>query len=264
MSQEWQARYELLIDAARRAGRHALTYFPDTDSPAFSKHVIWKDDHSPVTVADREAEAILREDLLSAYPGDGFLGEESGETASSTGYRWIVDPIDGTRSFVRGVPHWATLVALEYRGEPVAGVAYEPVINRTWHALRGGGAYRDDARLRVSTIDRLDQAVMFYSSIWTFLTGNGQQPFIDLVRRTERQRGYGDYYGHLLVAQGAGEFMVELGVHEWDLAALRIIIEEAGGEFTDWRGSPTTRNSHCISSNGRVHDAVLAILRGAA
>lgn len=262
MKPDWKARHELLIRSAQAAGRHALTYYPDVNAARFADQVIWKGDKSPVTVADREAEAMLRRDLLGAYPDDGFLGEESGETQSKSGYRWVVDPIDGTRSFVRGIPHWATLASLEYQGEPIAGVAYEPLLNRTWQALRGQGAFRDDARIQVSNVEKLEDAIMFYSTLNWFVTNELKDGFIDLARRTQRQRGYGDYYGHLLVAQGAGEFMMETNVHEWDVSALKIIVEEAGGRFSNWSNQPVTTTPDCLSSNGRIHDVVLETLRG--
>ncbi len=262
MNSDRQARYDLMTRAARDAGRIALSYYPDLKAADFTAQVIWKSDNSPVTVADREAEAYLRRVLLDAFPGDGFLGEEFGDQPGTTGYRWIVDPIDGTRSFVRGVPHWATLVGLEHDGRSVAGVVYEPVIDRTWRALQGAGAFRDDQPIHVSRIDRLDESSMFYSSLSWFVKAGKTDEFLKLVSRTQRQRGFGDYYGHLLVAQGAGEFMVEHGVHAWDVAALKVIVEEAGGRFTDWNGTPTIHTPDCLASNGRVHDAVLAILRG--
>jgi histidinol-phosphatase len=262
MNPEWKARYERLVSVAQEAGRHALGYFPDTRACDFAEHVIWKGDNSPVTRADREAETIFRDKLLGEFTGDGFLGEEHGEVPSSSGYRWIVDPIDGTRSFVRGIPHWGTLAGLEYRGERIAGVVYEPVIGRTWRAVRGEGCFRDDERICVSTVDRLDRSHMFFSSLDWFLKGAKKAEFADLVGQTERQRGFGDYYGHLLVAQGSGEFMIEYGVHEWDVAALEVIIEEAGGRFTDWSGAVTTKSAHCLASNGKLHDDVLRIIRG--
>jgi histidinol-phosphatase len=224
--------------------------------------VTWKDDKSPVSVADHEAEAHLRKVLLGAFPDDGFLGEESGDHPSKSGYRWIVDPIDGTRSFVRGIPHWATLVGLEHQGEPIAGVAVEPVLDRTYHALRGAGAFRDGEHIRVSTVDRLDESVLFYSSLAWFVKAGKEDVFLKLVARTQRQRGYGDYYGHLLVAQGSGEVMVEHGVHPWDVAALKVIVEEAGGKFTDWGGHSSIHTPDVIASNGRIHEQIMAILRG--
>jgi histidinol-phosphatase len=173
-----------------------------------------------------------------------------------------VDPIDGTRAIVRGIPHWATLVGLEHQDEPIAGVAVEPVLDRAYHALRGTGAFRDGQPIHVSPIERLDESVLFYSSLAWFVKAGKQDTFLKLVARTQKQRGYGDYYGHLLVAQGSGEVMVEHGVHTWDVAALKVIVEEAGGRFTDWNNHPTIHSPDVIASNGRVHDIVLAILRG--
>jgi histidinol-phosphatase len=262
MNPDWQARYEAMTRATREAGRIALAFYPDLRAADFAAQVIWKEDNSPVTAADREAESHLRNVLFAAFPDDGFLGEEYGDQPGRSGYRWIIDPIDGTRSFVRGIPHWATLVGLEYNGEAVAGVAYEPVFDRTYRALRGAGAYRDDQRIHVSPIDRLDESVLFYSSLAWFVKAGRQEQFLKLVARTQRQRGFGDYYGHLLVAQGSGEVMVEHGVHAWDVAALKVIVEESGGRFTDWNGTPTIHTPDVVASNGRVHDAVLAILRG--
>src|SRR5262245_26821752 len=131
MNADWRARYEVAVPAARAAGQLALGYF---DRPM---DIHWKEDLSPVTEADRRAEALLRSTLLGKFPQDGFLGEESGDTPGNSGYRWIVDPIDGTRSFVRGVPLWGTLVGLEYKGEQIAGVADAPALGQTWRALRG-------------------------------------------------------------------------------------------------------------------------------
>src|SRR5690242_9648911 len=163
MNADWRNRYEVAVDAAMQAGQLALQYF-DHDIA-----VEWKQDHSPVTLADREAEALLRATLLGRFPGDGFLGEESGDTPSTSGYRWIIDPIDGTRSFVRGIPLWATLVGLEYKQEQIAGVAVVPALGQTYRALRGDGAFRDDRRLQVSKVSKLSEAVMFYSSLSWFL-----------------------------------------------------------------------------------------------
>jgi len=244
------------VDAARQAGALALRYYEAAVS------VEWKHDHSPVTVADREAEALLRSLLLGKFPGDGFLGEESGDTPGSSGFRWIIDPIDGTRSFVRGVPLWATLVGLEYRGEQIAGVAEVPALGHTYRALRGEGAYRGQRRIHVSDVSTLDQAHLFYSSISWFVKAGCERAFLELARRTQRQRGFGDFYGFVLVAQGSGELMIEHGVHPWDMAALKPIVEEAGGRLTDWDNQPTIYRPDVIASNGRLHGEALKILRG--
>ena len=254
MNPEWQTRYELAVECAHEAGKLALGYF-DNDVK-----VEWKKDASPVTIADREAEALIRSKLLGAFPGDGFLGEESGDVTSASGFRWIIDPIDGTRSFVRGIPIWATLIGLEYQGEQIGGVAYLPAMSQTYRALRGDGAYRDDRRIRVSDVSKLSDAQMFYSSLAWFIKGGRQQQFLDLSVRTQRQRGFGDFYGFVLVAQGSGELMVEHGVHAWDIAALKVIVEEAGGCFTDWSRGHDINRPDVIASNGKLHDEALRIL----
>jgi histidinol-phosphatase len=256
MNPEWKNRYAVALDAAANAGRLAKKYFDDTFK------IEWKVDQSPVTVADRDAEMLLRQELLGAFPKDGFLGEEYGDTSGTSGFRWIIDPIDGTRSFVRGIPIWATLVGLESRGEQVAGVCEVPALGQTYRALRGDGAYRGDRRLRVSDVATLDEAMMFYSSLSWFVRAGKQAEFLTLAARTQRQRGFGDFYGFVLVAQGSGELMVEHGVHAWDVAALKPIVEEAGGRLTDWDDTPTIHRTDVIASNGRLHEAALQILNG--
>jgi histidinol-phosphatase len=224
--------------------------------------VEWKQDETPVTVADREAEALLRTTLLNQFPDDGFLGEEHGEKPGTSGFRWIIDPIDGTRNFVRGIPVWATLVGLEYKGEQIAGVAEAPALRAAWRALRGDGAYRGDRRIRVSDEADLKKSLLFYSSLSWFLKAGRQDAFLELTLATERQRGFGDFYGHVLVAEGAGEIMIEHGVHAWDVAALKPIVEEAGGRMTDWDGGWDVNRPDVICSNGRRHEEVLSILAG--
>src|SRR4051794_34669401 len=217
MNPEWRARYETAVEVARRAGQVALRYFDG------SLTVEWKADQSPVTVADRETEQALRSALQAAFPQDGFLGEEYGDSPGASGFRWILDPIDGTRNYVRGIPLWAVLVGLEYRGEFVAGVVHAPTLGHTYHALRGNGCYRDDRRIHVSDQTDLSKSMVFYSSLSWFVKAGRDQQFLNLVRRSERQRGFGDWYAFLLVAQGSGEVMVEHGVHAWDVAAIKPI-----------------------------------------
>lgn len=254
MNSEWRSRYEVALEAAHEAGRFALAYFDQNVT------VEWKHDATPVTLADRGAEQILRETLLGRFPQDGFLGEESGSTPGSSGFRWIIDPVDGTRSFVRGVPLWATLVGLEYKGELIAGVTYLPALKQTYRALRGDGAFRDDRRIHVSTVNRLEEAHIFYSSIMWFVKAGREKNFLRLAARTQRQRGFGDFYGFVLVAQGSGELMVEHGVHAWDLGALIPLVEEAGGRMTDWQGKVNLEAPDVIATNGLLHEEALRIL----
>lgn len=256
MDATWRARYETALEAAHQAGRLALRYFDG------EFRVEWKQDHSPVTVADREAEALLRKQLLGAFPGDGFLGEESGDVAGSSGFRWIIDPIDGTRNFVRGIPIWGTLIGLEYHAEQIAGVVEVPALGQVYRALRGDGAYRNNRRIQVSNISVLGEATLFHTSMSWFVRAGCADVFQELARSVQTERGYGDFYGHMLVAQGSGELMVEHGVHAWDMAALKPIVEEAGGRFTDWEDTPTIYRPDVIASNGKLHAAALRILRG--
>jgi histidinol-phosphatase len=252
---QWRSRYEAAREAVGRAGELALRYFEQAQL-----QVEWKHDDSPVTIADREAEQLLRRALHDAFPQDGFLGEEYGDSPGSSGFRWVIDPIDGTRNFVRGIPIWATLVGLEYQGEQIAGVAEAPALRTVWRALRGDGAYRGGRRIRVSDESDLSKSLMFYSSLSWFLKAGKQDVFLELTQRTERQRGFGDFYGHVLTAEGAGEIMVEHGVHAWDVAALKPIVEEAGGRMTDWDGGWDVNRPDVIVSNGKRHDEILAIL----
>jgi histidinol-phosphatase len=255
MNPEWRSRYEEGVRAAQVAGRIALGYF---DSGVA---VETKPDLSPVTIADRSAEEALRKHLLNHFPGDGFLGEEFGQTPGSTGYRWIIDPIDGTRSFVRNIPIWATLVGLECRGEMIAGICYIPAWNQMFRALRGDGTFRDERRIRVSDVADLDKALVSYSSFGFFKAAGRHDTFIKLLAQTERSRGYADFYGFVLVAQGSVDLMVEHGVHIWDVAGLKVLVEEAGGRFSDWDGGSTIDRPDVVASNGRIHDAALEVLR---
>lgn len=254
MNPEYKARYESAIDVVKAAGDLALGYFDK------SVDVQWKADESPVTIADQNAEKLIRETLLGRFPGDGLLGEEYGDTPSSSGYRWIIDPIDGTRNFVRGVPLWGTLIGLEHQGELIAGVARMPALGHTYHALRGNGAYRDQRRIHVSKVDSLAKAHMYFSAFTWFVKAGNEKNFRALHDACQHQRGFGDCYGFLLVAEGAGEMMVDYGVHAWDVAALIPIVEEAGGQMTAWNGQVDIFRPDYLASNGVLHAQVLAHL----
>ncbi len=256
MDPAWRERYETAISAAQQASRLALRYFDGEFK------VEWKQDLSPVTVADREAEALLRARLLGAFPDDGFLGEESGDVSGSSGFRWIIDPVDGTRNFVRRIPLWGTLVGLEYKGQQIAGVVEVPALGHVYRALLGDGAYRNNRRIRVSNVGALSEATLFHTSRQWFVRAGCADQFHELAGRVQTERGYGDFYGHMLVAQGSGELMVEHGVHAWDMAALKPIVEEAGGRFSDWDNTPTIYRPDVIASNGKLHAEALRILRG--
>jgi len=256
MNSEWRSRYEEGVAAAQAAGKIALAYFDAGIT------VETKADQSPVTIADRRAEETLRNQLLKHFPNDGFLGEEYGDAPGRSGYRWIIDPIDGTRSFIRNIPIWATLVGLEFQGEMIAGITYIPAWNQTYRALRGDGAFRDDRPIHVSGVGQLDKSLVSYSGFGYFKSAGHQDTFARLLASTERSRSYSDFYGFVLVAQGSVELMVDHGVHIWDVAGLKVIVEEAGGKFTDWEGKPRVDRPDALASNGKVHAAALEVLRG--
>jgi histidinol-phosphatase len=212
-----------------------------------------KADRTPVTEADRAVERELRELLSRERPGDAILGEEEGG-AGSGGRRWIVDPIDGTRNYARGIPVWGTLVALEEDAEIRAGVVSAPALGRRWWAERGGGAFANGDPLRVSTVSTIEEAVLSFAY---------EDDVPAIARRAWHVRGLGDFWAHVLVAEGAVDAAVDArGVNEWDLAALVVIVEEAGGRFSDFDGNARIDARSGVSSNGLLHDELLAALGG--
>ena len=221
-----------------------------------------KPDHSPVTEADRACERRIVEILLSEFPDYGLCGEEQGEHPGKTGRRWIIDPIDGTKSFVRGIPFFATLIGLEQDGEIVLGVVHAPAMGELLFATKGGGAYDERGkRLEVSRIDRLSAAMVSFGGLEIFRRAGRWASFERLVDSTARQRGYGDYLGSTAVIRGWSEAMLELDVKPWDLAPLKILVEEAGGRMTDFTGRATIYGGSAVVTNGRIHDEVLEILK---
>lgn len=245
------------LDAAREAGALALRYFTGRFDVAL------KPDQTPVTQADREAEQAIVARLRASFPDVGFLGEEYGAQGGQ-GRRWIVDPIDGTANFVRGIPYWATLLALEEDGEVTLGVVHAPATGDLLWARRGRGAFANGRPLRVSTVDRLADAMLVHSSL-NYMKKLGDRPwrgFLRLVDATSRQRGFGDYFGYTFVLRGQAELMIEGDLKPWDLAPLKLLFEEAGGRLTDFAGTPTIYSGTVVASNGRLHDAALAVLNG--
>lgn len=243
----------LAMVAARAGGAAAMPYFRRPDL-----HVEWKSDESPVTVADRAAEAAIQAVLHAALPADGFLGEETGESNGAARRRWIVDPIDGTRNFVRGVPLWATLVACEEAGQVVAAAVGIPALDEWYDASLGGGARCNGVDIRVSTVARLDQALFCYESPAWFRQNQLDGLFTELCLDTALQRGLGDAYGHMLVASGRAEVVVEPQLRIWDVAATSLVVNEAGGRFSDLDGQPSISSDHAIVTNGLLHTEVVA------
>jgi histidinol-phosphatase len=217
-----------------------------------------KPDMTPVTEADRHVELVLRKELSTERPGDGVVGEEFG-AEGGTERRWIIDPIDGTKNFVRGVPVWATLIALEGQ----VGVVSAPALQRRWWAARDRGAYLNGDPIRVSKVSTLADAEVSAGGMDGWDQWGGPAAYIKLVDACWRDRGFGDFWSHMLVAEGGCDIGLDPIVSVWDLAPLQVIVEEAGGIFTDFEGVAGIDRGSAISSNGLVHEAALEILREA-
>jgi histidinol-phosphatase len=212
-----------------------------------------KPDLTPVTEADRAVEAGLRRLLASERPDDAILGEEEGAVGAGS-RRWILDPIDGTRNYARGIPVWATLIALEEDGVVQLGVVSAPALTRRWWAERGAGAFASGEPIHVSAISRVEEAVLSFSI---------ENEVPQLARRAWHARGLGDFWAHMLVAEGAVDGAVDaVGVSEWDLASAQVIVEEAGGRFSDFAGQPRIDGGSAVTSNGLLHDELLAAVAG--
>lgn len=219
-----------------------------------------KIDMSPVSEADEAVERALRERLAAERPDDGIVGEEFG-TSGSGARRWVVDPIDATANYVRGIPVYGTLIALVENDRPTVGVISSPALSRRWWASRGDGAFCNGRPMQVSRIDAIEDAHLAYASVRDWEKYDLGEQFLALMRRCARARGFGDFWMHMLVAEGAIEIAVEPEVAPWDMAAVQVIVEEAGGRFTDLRGNARYDGGSGISTNGLLHDEVLESLR---
>jgi histidinol phosphatase-like enzyme (inositol monophosphatase family) len=260
-------RLDTALAATRAAAAETLRWFR---SEALA--VVEKDDRSPVTQADHAAESILRERLLAAFPNDAFLGEETGRVAGSSGHEWIVDPIDGTKSFIRGVPLYATLVGCRRDGRGVLGIIAIPALDEMAYATAGGGAWHvlgssAPQPARVSSRGALQQSLVC-SSDFTSFGRRADGTAGDAARRRLESacglvRSWGDGYGYLLVATGRAEVMADPLLNAWDAAAVETVITEAGGRFTDWQGRSRIDSGDGVATNGVVHDAVLRLLAAA-
>ncbi|HEX2061997.1 MAG TPA: histidinol-phosphatase [Thermoanaerobaculia bacterium] len=246
---------ELALVLADAADAITLKHFQST-----SLVVRTKIDMTPVSEADEAVERALRDLLAEERPDDGIVGEEFG-TSGSTRRRWIIDPIDGTKNYVRGIPVYATLIALEEDGALVAGAVSAPAMHRRWWASRGDGAYCNGRRIHVSRLATLEESHLTYDSITDFDKHGGTEAFLSLTRRCTRARGFGDFWIHMLVAEGAVEIAIEPAVAPWDMAAIQLIVEEAGGRFSDLHGNARFDAGSGLSTNGLVHDAVLEYFR---
>jgi len=254
------------MDVARRAAEAASA----ASLAHFRRGVLVerKPDRSPVTQADRDSEVAILAVVREAFPDHGFLGEETGAHAGSAETRWIVDPLDGTKGFTRGRGFWGALVGLEHRGRIVAGAMALPALGETYWAARGLGAWlrggdAPPVRLRVSAIADWADATLSFGEPHVLFRPPMLERLAGLALSGQAARCYGDLAGCALVLQGQAEAWVEAGVQIWDLAPLQILVEEAGGTFTDLDGKPTHASGSCVASNGLVHQHVLRALAGA-
>ncbi|OHV04397.1 histidinol-phosphatase [Mycobacterium talmoniae] len=250
----------LALALADRADRLTLDRFGAQDL-----RVDTKPDLTPVTDADQSVEAALREVLAAERPDDSVVGEEFGGQTTFTGRQWIIDPIDGTKNFVRGVPVWASLIALLSDGVPVVGVVSAPALGRRWWAGQGLGAFGSvgaaaPRRLSVSAVTELGSASLSFSSLTGWAALGRRDRFLALTDAVWRVRAFGDFWSYCLVAEGAVDVAAEPEVSVWDLAALDILVREAGGTFTSLEGTPGPHGGSAVASNGVLHEGVLSRL----
>jgi len=245
------------VESARDAGKIPLEYFQT------ELNVSTKPDQSPVTIADKRTEERLRELISARFPDHGIVGEEFGAHNTGSSYRWIIDPIDGTLSFIRGVGLFGLLLGLELDGEMVVGVANLPAINELVYAARGLGCFWNGRQARVSQVSGLSDATLLVTDVRScFFSGRGEA-YGRLSEATKLQRTWGDCYGHILVATGRAEIMLDPIMNPWDCAALLPILQEAGGTFTDWEGNATIDGGNAISTNRLLFGEVMRVVRGA-
>jgi histidinol phosphatase-like enzyme (inositol monophosphatase family) len=258
---EITGRLELAVAAGQEAGRLTLRYFQQDNY-----QVERKSDASPVTIADRSAEQLLRERIGAKFPRDGILGEELGGAEGTSGFNWILDPIDGTKAFISGVPLYGTMVAVEHEGRALVGVVFMPGLGEGVFAAVGQGTWhwrgeQQPRRARVSQKAKLADCVFLTSQVDTYAHRGAAAAFDAMQKACYITRTWGDCYGYLLIATGRAELMVDPIMNVWDSAAVQPIVEEAGGTFTDWQGNATIHAGEAIGTNRLVLEEVLAITR---
>lgn len=246
---------QFAIQTAEQAGRITLNYFQKSIA------VEIKPDRSPVTIADRQCEEYIRSEIESHFPDDGIVGEEFGIKESKSGFRWILDPIDGTKSFIRGVPLYGTMVGLEKDGQPVLGVLRFPPINQTLTALTGHGCALNGVKCSVSKTGDLSNALVNMSSFGDLMRDWGEEVLIRLTKNTGLHRTWGDCYGYMMVATGQADICLDTKMHIWDIVALLPIIQEAGGKITNLDGETSIDIQNAIATNGLFHEKVLELIK---
>lgn len=271
---EWHPHHDgrltAMIEVGLAAGAKTLEHFQNR-----SLEVIRKGDNSPVTIADREAELLTRKLLAERFPNDTIAGEEFAEQTGENEYRWTVDPIDGTKSFICGVPLYSTLLAIEHNGQPLGGMILIPALGQAVVGAIGHGAYYADGLLsptagssdkiewtpaKVSQRDKLSDAVFVTSEVGSFAKRGDAEAYKKLENACFLARTWGDGYGYMMVATGRADVMVDPICNAWDVAAILPILLESGGQFTDWKGTQTVRGGDGVGTNGRLHQSVIDVL----
>jgi myo-inositol-1(or 4)-monophosphatase len=248
---------DFAVQISKEAGLLSLDYFQEGLKPE------WKGDGSPVTIADRSVEELLRSRIEEAFPTHEILGEELGQTFNEGSQpRWIIDPIDGTRAFVRGIPLYAVLIGLEIQGEIVAGVAHFPALSETIAAGRGLGCWWNDKPARLSEVDRLEDALVIHTNTKKDRSSGKYRDLLRLQDTAQYSTGWGDAYGYLLVATGRAEVMLDIATHPWDCAPFPVMFSELMGYFGDWKGNETIYAGEAMATSQSLLPLVLAHLRG--
>ncbi len=254
-----RAAFEDLIDAVLRAGELALRLYREGAGARATK----KPDRSPVTEADRAVETELAGFVRQRFPTARFFGEEHGGDAQrAAGLRFVVDPIDGTRAFLRGMPTWSVLVGLELDGEPVAGVAYMPAAGDLFAGVRGEGAYANGRPIRLSAVTQLEDALLCHGGLQQFTEQGCEALLPELARATYTQRGLADFAGYRALLLGQADAVIDPGVQPYDVAAAAVLVREAGGRLGSFTGEDTIYGPGALASNGHVHDALVQLVAG--
>lgn len=247
---------DFAVEIAWKAGRLTLAHFQTGVKTEY------KEDESEVTVADREAETLLRREIGAKYPTHDVVGEEFGGEESGASHRWILDPIDGTQAFARGVPLYATLVGLEVEGDVKAGAAYFPALDEMVYAAEGMGCFHNGRRTRVSEISSLEKSIACFTQTANFERGNRSEEWEKVQKSVLACRGWSDAYGHALVATGRAELMLDPLMNPWDSAPFLPILREAGGFFGDWSGNETIYAGEAMSTNAEILPEFLRLIEG--
>ena len=242
---------KVALEAAQKAEEVILRYYSDSINPEL------KADGTPVTIADTTAEKVIIETIQRRFPDHGFLGEESGTVHSQSGYQWIIDPIDGTKNYIRNIPLFATQIALMKNDELILGISNSPVLKEVLYAERGEGAFLNDQQIHVSSVSEISEAMVCHGGLRWFSEKGILSNLCDLIDHSYRSRGFGDFYMYHLLASGRADIVIESDIKIWDIAALTVILEEAGGRATDLQGKPVGKDTiSMVATNNVLHDSV--------